>query len=51
MAKEIHPITVDLPVALWEALSKMAKADGRKVAWMARWIIEQAVEKNKKGGE
>ena len=52
MANKIHPITVDLPVETWELLSKMAEKDGRKVAWMAKKIIADAVTKfSKKGGD
>jgi|GEM_PF-4651932 hypothetical protein len=39
MPKDIHPITVDLSVETWEALSKAAAKDKRKVAWLAKQII------------
>jgi len=42
----IHPITVDLPVDVWEKLSKLAAADGRKTAWMARKIVSDYVNQN-----
>ena len=52
MANKIHPITVDLPVETWELLSKAAKQDGRKVAWLAKKIITDAVSKHsEKGGD
>jgi predicted DNA-binding protein len=43
-----HAITVLLKEEVWKALAKMAKADGRTTAWLARTIIEKAVEKKVK---